>query len=81
MALLPEGKNGTQWQMTSVDEVVLIIENQGYDNEITHHRFDRGWHRQNIAKYLEEIHNSEKLTEAQKNICFFWLGYFYRSFI
>lgn len=78
MSLLPASDDGTQWQMTSLDYDVLLIQNPGTEQEEVIIRFD-GRDRPKYRIIQNTIMNSSRLTVAQKFYAMFWLGYFYKS--
>jgi hypothetical protein len=81
VAILPHAEDGIVFQITNMDDTVIIVKNPGWDNEEVILRFDEGWHPRRLPKYIDMITESEKFSSNfQKTYALVWLGYFYRSF-
>lgn len=77
MAMLPLGKDGSQWAIVCIGTNVAIISNPGYDSiEVVHFKYD-GRSQEDTLRVKTEVLKSTKLTDEQKFYTGFWMGYFY----
>lgn len=81
MAILPPAKDGIVYQITNMDNVVIIVKNPGWDEEDVILRFDLGWRPHTLLTYIRQITECKKFSSPdQIQHALVWLGYFYRSF-
>lgn len=77
MAILPNGDDGSNWQITLIEGIIHIIKYPGTEVEEVVFKFKVNRHK--IFSFLRELEDTKKLNQVQKYECMFWTGYFYGS--